>query len=187
MSGGMFPPIDFRFGQIPTGKTGFMTPDVYTDTATTLKWLLGTAWLLPLLGFVIEIFGGHWGGRKSKTAAWIAVGCIATSFVLSVSAMGVWRNATSEIRQNQAAAIEAHDEAHGHGAGAHGADAHGDAAHGHAAHAAGDHTHAHANHVHTDHADFDPLRTTFTGEFYRLARFGSIVVSMDYYIDSLTW
>ncbi len=154
-----------------------MTPDAYTATATTLKWLLGAAWLLPLLGFVIEIFGGHWGGRKSKTAAWIAVGCIATSFVLSLSALVIWRKDTSEIRSQQAASLAAHDAAHGHGE--HGEDAHG-------ADATGAHAHTHKDHVHTDLADFDPLRTTFTGEFYQLARFGSIVVSMDYYIDGLT-
>jgi NADH-quinone oxidoreductase subunit L len=157
------------------GKTGFMTPEDYNLTATSLKWLLGAAWLLPLLGFVIEIFGGHWGGRKSKTAAWIAVGCIATSFVLSLSAMVTWRRATHEIRAQQAVALLAHDAAHGHAE-------HGEVAH--AGEAAGPHAHTHKNHVHTDRADFDPLRTTFTGEFYRLARFGSLVVSMDYYISS---
>ena len=163
-----------------------MTPDVYTATSTTLKWLLGTAWLLPLAGFVIEIFGGYWGGRKTKTAAWIAVGCIATSFVLSLSALLVWRGATAEIREKQATALAEHDAAHGHGhGGEHGHGEHAHAASDHA-HGAADHTHAHTNHVHTDHADFNPLRTTFTGEFYRLARFGSVVVSMDYYIDGLT-
>ena len=155
-----------------------MTPDAYTATATTLKWLLGAAWLLPLLGFVIEIFGGHWGGRKSKTAAWIAVGCIATGFVLSLSALVTWRGATHDIRQKQAEDLAAHDAAHGHG---HEAEEHGDAV-GHT----GAHTHPHANHVHSDHPDFDPLRTTFTGEFYQLARFGSLVISIDYYIDGLT-
>ena len=74
-----------------------MTPEVYTATSTTLKWLLGTAWLLPLAGFVVEIFGGYWGGRKTKTAAWIAVGCIAISFVLSLSALpGAWLTARSK-------------------------------------------------------------------------------------------
>ena len=154
-----------------------MTPEDDNLTATSLKWLLGAAWLLPLLGFVIEIFGGHWGGRKSKTAAWIAVGCIATSFLLSLSAMATWRRATHLIRVEQAAALVAHDAAHGHGE--HGGEAH-------AGEPAGPHAHTHKNHVHSDHADFDPLRTTFTGEFYRLARFGNLVVSMDYYIDGLT-
>ena len=92
--------------------------------------------------------------------------------------MVTWRSATSEIRQEQAEALEAHDAAHEHG--------HAEAGHGHAAEAAGPHAHPHKDHVHADRPDFDPLRTTFTGEFYRLARFGSITVSMDYYIDGLT-
>ncbi len=158
-----------------------MTPEAYATTATTLKWLLGTAWLLPLLGFVIEIFGGHWGGRKTKTAAWIAVGCIATSFVLSLSSLVVWRSATSQVRQDQAVALESHEAAHGHGepSAGHGHE-------GHAEEATAPHSHPHTGHVHSDHPDFDPLRTTFTGEFYRLARFGRLTVSMDYYIDGLT-
>ena len=145
-----------------------MTPEAYTATATTLKWLLGTAWLLPLLGFVIEIFGGHWGGRKSKTAAWIAVGCIATGFVLSLSALVTWRGATSKVRETQAFAVELEEKMH-------------------AEHAAGGHAeHKEPGHIHNGPVAFDPLRTTFTGEFYQLARFGSLVFSIDYYIDGFT-
>src|SRR5205809_233872 len=43
----------------------------------TLAILLSIAWLLPLLGFVVEVFGGYWSTRRSKTAAYFAVGCIA--------------------------------------------------------------------------------------------------------------
>ncbi len=93
-----------------TGSPGSMTPDkheLYLSTATTLKWLLGAAWLLPLCGFVIEIFGGYWSGRKSKTAAWLAVACIATSFLLSFSALMTWRGATTEHRTQQYEALHA--------------------------------------------------------------------------------
>jgi hypothetical protein len=44
--------------------------------------LLITAWLLPLVGFAVEVFGGYWshhapGGRfKSRLAAYLSVGCI---------------------------------------------------------------------------------------------------------------
>ena len=44
--------------------------------------LLTTAWLLPLVGFAVEIFGGYWshhapGGRfRSRLAAYLSVGCI---------------------------------------------------------------------------------------------------------------
>ncbi len=63
-------------------------------TGETLRNLLTAAWLLPLLGFVIEIFGGFWGSRKSRVAAWIAVACIATGFLCSARALSVWVNAT---------------------------------------------------------------------------------------------
>ena len=52
----------------------------------TLKQLLMTAWLLPLLGFVVEIFFGYWSKnpRHSKAAAWLAVGCIGVGFLCSL-------------------------------------------------------------------------------------------------------
>jgi len=46
-----------------------MTPEEYLSTGSTLKWLLAIAWLLPLAGFAVEVFGGYWGSRKSKAAA----------------------------------------------------------------------------------------------------------------------
>ena len=166
-----------------------MTPDkheLYLSTATTLKWLLGAAWLLPLCGFVIEIFGGYWSGRKSKTAAWLAVACIATSFLLSFSALMTWRGATAEQRNQQYEALHAEHAGHGDAPQGDAADAH--------AHAAEDHAHSHAghthaageSHIHKDLPAYNPLRTTYTGQFYQLARFGSMVLSIDYYIDGLT-
>src|SRR5262245_17138058 len=68
-----------------------MPPDVATDLGKTLSALLALAWLLPLVGFSIEIFGGFWGTRKSKLAAYIAVACIGTAFVLSASALLYWK------------------------------------------------------------------------------------------------
>ena len=59
----------------------------------TLRNLLLIAWLLPLCGFAVEIFGGFWGSRRSRAAAWLAVGCIATGFVCSASALTIWGNA----------------------------------------------------------------------------------------------
>ncbi len=34
-----------------------MSPEVYAQTGSLLKWLLTAAWLLPLAGFLVEIFG----------------------------------------------------------------------------------------------------------------------------------
>jgi NADH-quinone oxidoreductase subunit L len=146
-----------------------MSPELYHATADSLKWLLGTAWLLPLIGFAIEIFGGSWGSRTSKTAAYIAVGCIGTGFLCSVIALLTWGNAThwsalgheavSEHATEGAAAEHPHELPVGEGA---------------SDHAAGEH---HSN---------DPFATAFSGSFYELGRFGSLVVSLDYYADGLT-
>ena len=67
-----------------------MSPQEYLATGSTLKWLLAIAWLLPLAGFAVEVFGGYWSDRRSKTAAWLAVGCIATGFVCSAAALVTW-------------------------------------------------------------------------------------------------
>ena len=64
---------------------------------STLKTLLTIAWLLPLLGFCIEVFGGYWGTRKSKTAAYIAVFCIAMGFVCSSAALLTWGTQTNWV------------------------------------------------------------------------------------------
>ena len=145
-------------------------------TETTLKTLLSIAWLLPLVGFCIEVFGGFWGGRKSKTAAYMAVFCIAAGFVCSSAAMITWLRATDSV------ALEA-SEHHGDGH-------HGDGEHGHGDHAAagyedGEHEHE-AGHEGEKHAAEEEVQTVFSGSFYRLATFGGLTISLDYYIDSLT-
>ncbi|WP_206028427.1 NADH-quinone oxidoreductase subunit L [Thalassoroseus pseudoceratinae] len=147
--------------------------------------LLMIAWLLPLLGFAIEVFGGYWqSGRQSRTAAKMAVGCIATGFVVSVAAFVVWGNHTGW----QAFASTGHDEHH--------------------AEHADEHTHGdgedHANHNHADEEEHtepspavaekpDAVAHTYadphqpiSGVMYTLAKFGSLNLSMEYYIDSLT-
>ena len=63
------------------------------ETGETLRNLLTIAWLLPLAGFAVEIFGGFWGTRKSRLAAWMSVGCIATGFLCSASALVIWGQA----------------------------------------------------------------------------------------------
>ena len=78
----------------------------------TLRNLLMIAWLLPLAGFAVEIFGGFWGTRKSRAAAWIAVGCIATGFVCSFSALTIWGNANGWTVMHRADHHDAHGEHH---------------------------------------------------------------------------
>ena len=87
----------------------------YESSRETIKWLLTIAWLLPLAGFCIEVFGGWWSDRKSRTAAYLAVGCIGTGFLCSVAAYLTWSEATdwsTRYAIEQAEAHAAHDFAH---------------------------------------------------------------------------
>ena len=59
-----------------------------------LATYLSIAWLLPLVGFVIEVFNGFVWNRLSKKAAILAVGCIATGFVMSSLAFCRWGSET---------------------------------------------------------------------------------------------
>ncbi len=179
-----------------------MTPEQYIETGTTLKWLLGIAWLLPLVGFTVEIFGGYWGkrldpashGKKTKLAAYMAVFCIGTGFLLSLSAFVIWKGAAHVQLMTTVHAsehVESHDSDHGEGHDHH---------HGHDHNDAHEHPHgdenlppaddvrgqspAEAEH-HEEHGN-DPYAAAFSGTFYELAHFGDLRISIDYYIDGLT-
>lgn len=61
----------------------------------TLKYLLVTAWLLPLLGFFVEMLWGRKGDRTTtKWPAWCAVGCIGAGFLCSFTALMTWGSDT---------------------------------------------------------------------------------------------
>lgn len=170
-----------------------MSPEFYLEVGNQLKWLLTAAWLLPLLGFVIEIFGGFWSSRTSKTPAYIAVGCIGAGFVLSAIALATWVDAadldllafggdeTHAIAHEEDHAAD-HVESHEH--------AEETAPHEHAKsaeHAHAEHGRAHDDHGHDHEAHGnDPLKTAFAGTFYRLGKFGPLDVTLDWYIDGLT-
>ncbi len=137
---------------------------------STLARLLTTAWLLPLCGFVIEIFAGWWSNRRSKAAAYLAVFCIATGFVCSLTALLYWGEKT------EWAAFAGHAAGHGEAGAEHAAGAH-DGAHANAAHHAAAGAAAHATPAY-------PLAVS--GTHYVLVQFGRLRVAIDYYIDSLT-
>lgn len=153
-----------------------MSWEDYSSLGSILGALLKLAWLLPLVGFTIEIFGGYWGHRRSKAAAQLAVGCIGGAFLLSLSALLYWGNATHWEGFKPHEGHHAEGEAH-HGAG----EAHHDA--GHEKHEHGDHKDA-KDHAHDGASAAVPM--WYTGEIYSLAQFGSLRVSLDYFIDSLT-
>ncbi|MCA9114354.1 MAG: NADH-quinone oxidoreductase subunit L [Planctomycetaceae bacterium] len=170
--------------------------------------LLAAAWLLPLLGFVIQILWGPKSSRTSRASALIAVGCIAAGFVFSLSAFVLWGSGTGW------AALESHGhDEHGaahasaHGEASHEAEDHGhshdrDDAHGHSHDAPAGEAAAHGEEAHVADGGHDAAGDeegesaavdagtgsleVITGNFYTLARFGSLRIAIDYYIDSLT-
>ena len=144
----------------------------------TLRNLLMIAWLLPLAGFAVEIFGGFWGSRKSRVAAWMSVGCIGVGFLCSLSALLIWGNSNHFWKTaNPSAAHHADAEHH-------------EADHAAIGHAPADHASVDAHDSHSadeSHPDSGVRgETIHSGTFYYLARFGSLDISLDYYIDSLT-
>ena len=145
-------------------------------TGDLLRNLLTVAWLLPLLGFVAEIYWLRWSHRLSKSAALCAVACIGLGFVCSFSALMIWGSATDWAALNP-------PEHHGSGDHHAAPSAHGDAVDlpaDAAAVAGADHGHGVASHG----AKTAPK--AFSGTFYQLAKFGSLKLSLDWYIDSLT-
>ena len=140
--------------------------------------LLTIAWLLPLVGFAVEMLWGRKGDRKTtKWPAWCAVGCIGTGFLCSTAALlSNW----SEFTSHAAHGNEQHDS-EGHDA----QDQTGLEEHDHASvgKASWQLTAASA----AKDADATAAAPSFySGTLYTLATFGSLVVSIDYYIDSLT-
>ena len=130
----------------------------------TLRNLLMIAWLLPLAGFAVEIFGGFWGSRKSRTAAWMSVACIGIGFLCSLSALLIWGNSNNFWKVEHASSHHA-EPVH--------------------AVAAIDSHHS----PDSDNSHVPPVvlgQTVYSGTLYYLARFGSLDISLDYYIDSLT-
>lgn len=168
-------------------------------TGEVLRNLLTVAWLLPLAGFVAEIYWLRWSHRLSKSAAYSAVACIGIGFLCSFSALIYWGCST-----NWAVFQEEHHDSHAsadhdsHAAGG------SHAAHGHDEHAKHDPADAAAAVAATtdgaEHQDFkgaghhqghgaapaSPAPKSYSGTYYQLARFGNLRVSLDWFVDSLT-
>ncbi|MGE5193425.1 MAG: NADH-quinone oxidoreductase subunit L, partial [Deltaproteobacteria bacterium] len=159
-----------------------------TQLGQTLGTLLTAAWLLPLAGFAIEIFGGFWGTRKSKAAAYLAVLCIGTGFVLSASALVHWGKATGW------SALKAEHGGEHAAAALDGAPTHGE-------NPASDHRAAEGHNAQAAAPPAEPATAavkeaaaveqavwpkSFSGTLYKFAEFGSLRFALDYYIDSLT-
>lgn len=170
----------------------------------TLRNLLMTAWLLPLLGFVFGIFFG-WSKnpRHSKLAAWVSVGCIGIGFLCSLAALSKWYAGGDVSDRNTVRVLEAelaHLEHEHHGAShasPHSSDVHsGPADHGHSADEGPSHgaSPENAEEIAVLTKKLEEARrnadlnapTAHSGTIYTLGIFRSLEISIDYYIDSLT-
>ncbi len=165
------------------------------STGSVLRNLLALAWLLPLAGFVVEIYAlqWRWSHRLSKAPAFVAVGCIAGGFLCSLSALLYWGSATGweALKPTEHGHHAAAEDAH------HGDEHHKEAHAKSDAHPAGEEhpekgadrpadalAAAPADHAHDD--GHSKSRGVYFGTFYRLASFGPLQITLDYYIDSLT-
>ncbi len=121
--------------------------------------LLIIAWLLPLVGFMANVFGRYWQkSHQSRLAGWISIACIGIGFLLSLTALSLgmdWHHVFSSE----------HAVAHAHGLNT--------TEH----HEAGSEELAEGA-----KASLLPL----AGTIYTLAHFGRLEISIDYYVDSLT-
>jgi len=154
------------------------------DPVSTLPVLLGLAWLLPLASFTLIVFFGPRMGHAGAKAGYVATGAIIGSCLLSVfSLLCVW------LPNYRLPETAHHDETHAsaeeHAAGA--------GSHGVVHHEAGDHEAGHDSHAASEHAagghaghDLGPAVKPITGEWYTLGTFGSLRLTISYYIDSLT-
>jgi NADH-quinone oxidoreductase subunit L len=142
-------------------------------TGKTLMFLLTAAWLLPLAGFVVEIYWLRLSHRLNKGAAYCAVGCIGAGFLCSLSALLFWGSQTG---------WSALTEPDHHGHAAHGSEHAGDS---HDDQAADAEHPAQAEHGDSSKHASHPTKYA-TGTYYELARFGGLQISLDWYIDSLT-
>ena len=154
---------------------------------TALRNLLMAAWLLPLLGFAIEVLGGYWSDRKSKTAAYLAVGCIGIGFICSFAALMTWGTGTGWV------ALASHDSDHE----THSKDVHhkGEHHNGDGKHIGEQNSEQIAKGSETEPQDGEQdatqpanhdVKTVFSGTLYTLGKFGPLEISLDWYIDSLT-
>ena len=137
--------------------------------SSTLPFLLGCAWLVPLASFVVIVLFGKYMGPGGKFGGYLATLAIVTSAILSLTAMFCAWLPNFPIQE-----AAHHAQAHEAGETAATSAEHGEAADAHAGHATHD---AHAN---------NPAPPYVTGNWYTLAEIGTLKLTIGYYIDALT-
>ncbi len=140
---------------------------------STLPVLLGLAWLLPLVSFTLIVLFGHRMGPHGKYAAHLATGAILAGFLLSAIALIGWvskhpvvkahhaeGSAAAESEANAGAKVAAEQAKEGGGPTA-------------------------AIEPGAKHEPIAPP-VYYSGEWYTVAAFGPLRLTIGYYIDALT-
>jgi NADH-quinone oxidoreductase subunit L len=150
------------------------------DASSTLPFLLGLAWLAPLVSFVAILFYGPRMGPHGRDAARLATAAIGTSLVLSLLAAGVW------VSNHPVVAVSHGGADHG-AVGDDGAAGPGGAGDGHqGAAAGGESAHGHADDGHGAGGHGAPLPPSYSGDWYTLYEAGGLTLSIGWWIDALT-
>jgi NADH-quinone oxidoreductase subunit L len=178
--------------------------EVQSDLGATLSTLLGLAWLIPLGSFAAILFFGPKMGPHGRNSAWVATAAIGASFALSVFAFGTWMVAhPPPIIDHHHHGSEHDGEAHEDHASwqgsqiARGAQVRFARFAGDAPETAGDHgVESHGPHrgdkhdasgEHDDGHSFGVVeKPAYSGDWYALYRSPTLVLSIGWYIDSLT-
>jgi NADH-quinone oxidoreductase subunit L len=159
------------------------------EPAQLLPVLLLAATLLPLVSFGIIVLFGPMMGRKGELAGHAATGAIVAAFLLSLASLGVWVREhwpqTSEYAAHAAAPAQAGEERESLAA----------AEGGHLASEAGLATSPQGeSHSVVGIAETDEVHPSshavhiqpYAGEWYVLGTFGTLRLTIGYYIDALT-
>ena len=147
------------------------------ELGTLLSNLLLGAWLLPLASFALIVLFGPRMGKAGKGASYVATGAILGSLVLSVIAMLSWIG-THGVWMPEHGHGDAHASARA-SSGTH----HEPAKKGEPDHNEGDHKKA----VDAAHGLAEKeSKNAYFNDWYTLAQFGRLKLSIGYYIDALT-
>jgi NADH-quinone oxidoreductase subunit L len=144
------------------------------DAAVVLPKLLALAWLLPLASFTLIVFFGPRMGHAGARAGQVATGAILIGCLISLYALFfVWlpysHTFDTPAEEAHAAAAPDHPAATGD------------------EHTTGEHASTeHAAEGHEGAAHHAPIIKPIAGEWYALGEFGSLRITIGYYIDSLT-
>lgn len=165
--------------------------------ADTIPTLLAAAWLIPLASFALIVFFGPRMGKKGVFAGHLATTAIVSSCVASVVALILWlanfgpidprvRSGHGEAGQSGEHAAsgaehesnEDHDSAEDEQQANHGEE--------HFTHGAEAAAHEEPPGLEDQHPTAAALPKVLAGDWYTLGEFGSLRVSIGYYVDALT-